>query len=164
MRHRPGKYFEMGLVYAAKGAWAVFSRLNKIRPTPGFIPAWSDKPLQKSWEKTSPTLGVPRVTDSLCPSCVPEIRAQILNGELPVEVLKDERIGEIKAEIIERDGKIWMIKECPKHGVFEDVMSTDPDMFRHLEEMFPGRDQRSHNDETLHDHGGAVVAILHEYQ
>ena len=157
MRHRPAKYLEWGLVYAAKGAWAVFSRLNKIRPNPGFIPAWSEKPLQKSWEKTSPTLGVPRVTDSLCPQCVPEIRAKILNGELPVEVLKDERIGEIKAEIIERDGKIWMIKECPKHGVFEDVMSTDPDMFRHLEDMFPGRDQRSHSDEDLHDHGTSTV-------
>ncbi len=157
MRHRPAKYFEMGLVYAARGAWAVFSRLNKIRPNPGFIPAWSEKPLQKSWEKTSPTLGVPRVTDSLCPRCVPEIREKILNGELPVEVLKDERIGEIKAEIIERDGKIWMIKECPKHGTFEDVMSTDPDMFRHLENMFPGRDQRSHCDEDLHDHGTSTV-------
>ena len=157
MRHRPAKYLEMGLVYAAKGVWAVFSRLNRIRPNPGFIPAWSEKPLQKSWEKTSPTLGVPRVTDSLCPQCVPEIREQILNGELPVEALKDERIGEIKAEIIERDGKVWMVKECPKHGTFEDVLSTDPDMFRHLENMFPGRDQRSHCDEDLHDHGTSTV-------
>ena len=155
--HRPVKYFEQGLVYAAQAAWFVFSRINKIRPNPGFVPAWSDKPLQKSWEKTRPTLGVPRKTDSLCPQCVPEIRAKILEGELPVEVLKDEKIGEIKAEIIERDGKIWMVKECPKHGRFEDVMSTDPEMFAHLENQFPGRDQRSHNDEKLHDHGTSTI-------
>ena len=155
--HRPVKYFEQGLVYAANAAWFVFSRINKIRPNPGFVPAWSDKPLQKSWEKTRPTLGVPRKTDSLCPKCVPEIRAKILDGEMPVEVLKDEKIGEIKAEIIERDGKIWMVKDCPKHGRFEDVMSTDPEMFARLEAQFPGRDQRSHNDETLHDHGTSTV-------
>ena len=155
--HRPVKYFEQGLVYAAQAAWFVFSRINKIRPNPGFVPAWSDKPLQKSWEKTRPTLGVPRKTDSLCPKCVPEIRSKILEGELPVEVLKDEKIGEIKAEIIERDGKIWMVKECPKHGRFEDVMSTDPEMFAHLENQFPGRDQRSHNDEKLHDHGTSTI-------
>ena len=155
--HRPVKYFEQGLVYAARAAWFVFSRVNKIRPNAGFVPAWSDKPLQKSWEKTKPTLGVPRKTDSLCPKCVPEIRAKILDGQLPVEVLKDEKIGEIKAEIIERDGKIWMVKECPKHGHFEDVMSTDPEMFRHLENQFPGRDMRSHNDEKLHDHGTSTI-------
>ena len=155
--HRPVKYVEQGLVWAANAAWFVFERVNRIRPNPGFVPAWSDKPLQKSWEKTRPTLGVPRKTDSLCPHCVPEIRAKILEGELPVEVLKDEKIGEIKAEIIERDGKIWMVKECPKHGRFEDVMSTDPEMFRHLEAQFPGRDQRTHNDEKLHDHGTSTI-------
>jgi uncharacterized radical SAM superfamily Fe-S cluster-containing enzyme len=148
---------EQGLVWAANAAWFVFERVNRIRPNPGFVPAWSDKPLQKSWEKTRPTLGVPRKTDSLCPHCVPEIRAKILEGELPVEVLKDEKIGEIKAEIIERDGKIWMVKECPKHGRFEDVMSTDPEMFRRLEAQFPGRDQRTHNDEKLHDHGTSTI-------
>ncbi len=155
--HRPVKYLEWGLVQAAKGAWFAFERLNRIRPNPGFVPKWSDKPLQKSWEKSKPTLGVPRTTDSLCPKCVPEIRAKILDGELPVEILRNEKVGEIKAEIIERDGKIWMVKDCPKHGHFEDVMSTDPEMFRHLESMFPGRDIRGHNDTHLRDHGSSTV-------
>ena len=155
--HRPMKYFDWGLVQVAKGAWFVFERLNRIRPNPGFIPKWSDKPLQKSWQKTKPTLGVPRTTDSLCPKCIPEIRAEILDGKLPVEILRDDKVGEIKAEVVERDGKIWMIKECPKHGRFEDVMSTDPEMFRHLEELFPGRDVRSHNDENLHNHGTSTI-------
>jgi tetraether lipid synthase len=155
--HRPVKYFEKGLTYAAGAAWAVFERLNRIRPNPSFTPRWSDKPLLKSWEKTKPTLGWPRTTDSLCPKCVPQIRQQILDGELPVDVLRNEKVGEIKAQIIERDGKILMVKDCPIHGHFEDVMSIDPEMFRHLEEAFPGRDIRAHSDEKLHNHGSSTI-------
>src|SRR6202020_2032613 len=58
---------------------------------------------------------------------------------------------------IERDGKILMVKDCPIHGHFEDVMSTDPAFFKHLEDVFPGRDIRAHNDEKLHDHGTSTV-------
>jgi 7,8-dihydro-6-hydroxymethylpterin dimethyltransferase len=155
--HKPIKYFEKGLTYAAGAAWAVFERLNSIRPNPSFTPKWSDKPLLKSWQKTKPTLGWPRTTDSLCPKCIPEIRQKILDGEVPVDILRNERVGEIKAQIVERDGKILMIKDCPIHGHFEDVMSIDPTMFRHLEESFPGRDIRAHNDEKLHDHGSSTI-------
>lgn len=155
--HRPVKYVEKGLTYVAGAAWAVFERLNRIRPNPSFTPRWSDKPLLKSWEKTKPTLGWPRTTDSLCPKCVPQVRQQILDGELPVDVLRNEKVGEIKAQVIERDGKILMVKDCPIHGHFEDVMSIDPEMFRHLEEAFPGRDIRAHNDEKLHDHGSSTI-------
>jgi tetraether lipid synthase len=155
--HKPVKYFEKCLTYAAGAAWAVFERLNRIKPNPSFTPRWSDKPLLKSWEKTKPTLGWPRTTDSLCPKCVPQIRQQILDGELPVDVLRNEKVGEIKAQIIERDGRILMVKDCPVHGHFEDVMSIDPEMFRHLEESFPGRDIRAHNDEKLHNHGSSTI-------
>ena len=41
------KYAEKAAVYAAKGAWAVFERLNRISPNPSFTPKWSDKPLLK---------------------------------------------------------------------------------------------------------------------
>jgi tetraether lipid synthase len=155
--HKPVKYFEKCLTYAAGAAWAVFERLNRIKPNPSFTPRWSDKPLLKSWEKTKPTLGWPRTTDSLCPKCVPQIRQQILDGELPVDVLRNEKVGEIKAQIVERDGKILMVKDCPIHGHFEDLMSIDPEMFRHLEESFPGRDIRAHNDEKLHNHGSSTI-------
>ena len=153
------KYAEKAVVYAAKGAWVVFERLNRISPNPSFTPKWSDKPLQKSWQKEKPPLGWPRTTDSLCPKCVPEIRKQILDGKLPHEVLLNEKVGEIKAQIIERDGKILMVKDCPKHGHFEDVMSMDPAFFKHLEESFPGRDMRAHGtgDEKLHNHGTSTV-------
>jgi 7,8-dihydro-6-hydroxymethylpterin dimethyltransferase len=151
------KYAERAVTIAAQGAWFVYEKLNSINPNPSFTPKWSDKPLLKSYEKEKPPLGWPRATDSLCPKCVPEIRQQILDGKLPHEILLNEKVGEIKAQIIERDGQILMVKDCPKHGHFEDLMSIDTDFFRHLEEVFPGRDIRAHNDEGLHNHGTSTV-------
>ncbi len=155
--HKPIKYVEKAVTVAAKGAWVVFDKLNSVKPNPSFTPKWSDKPLLKSYQKSKPPLGWPRATDSLCPKCVPEIRQQILDGKLPVEVLMNEKAGEIKAQIIERDGKILMVKDCPIHGHFEDVMAMDTAFFKHLEEVFPGRDIRAHNDEKLHHHGTSTV-------
>ncbi len=154
---KPIKYVEKALTLAANGAWQVFDKINSISPNPSFTPKWSDKPLLKSYQKSKPPLGWPRTTDSLCPKCVPEAREKILNGELPVEILKNEKVGEIKAQVIERDGQIWMVKECPTHGKFEDLMAIDSKFFAHLEKVFPGRDILAHNDEGLHDHGSSTI-------
>src|SRR5215207_9056266 len=135
--HKPIKYVEKGLTIAAKGAWVAFDALNSIKPGNTFIPKWSDIPLQKSWQKVKPPLGWPRETDSLCPVCVREARQEIIDGK--------------------RDYKILMVKDCPQHGHFEDVMAMDPAFFKHLEEAFPGSDMRSHNDEKLHNHGSSTI-------
>jgi uncharacterized radical SAM superfamily Fe-S cluster-containing enzyme len=155
--HAPIKYFEKGLAVAANGAWVVFDGLNKISQNPAFVPKWSDKPLLKSYQKTKPPLGWPRETDSLCPACVREARKEILDGKKDVSVLLNEKVGEIKATILERNGQILMVKDCPLHGHFEDVMAIDTAFFKHLEEVFPGRDIRAHNDERLHNHGSSTV-------
>src|SRR5712671_6153524 len=155
--HKPIKYAEKALTYAAGAAWFVFDKFNQIGQNPGFTPKWSDKPLLKSWEKTKPPLGWPRETDSLCPRCIPEVRQQILDGKTPLEVLYTDKPGEIKAQVIERDGKILMVKDCPIHGHFEDVMAMDTAFFKHLEDVFPGRDIRAHNDEKLHNHGSSTI-------
>jgi 7,8-dihydro-6-hydroxymethylpterin dimethyltransferase len=155
--HKPVKYVEKGLTLVARGAWTVFDALNSIKPNEGFIPKWSEKPLLKSWQKVKPPLGWPRETDSLCPTCVREARQEILDGKRDYKVLLTEKIGEIKATIIERDGKIMMVKDCPIHGHFEDVMAMDTDFFKHLEETFPGSDMRAHNDEKLHNHGSSTI-------
>ncbi|MGE0405462.1 MAG: radical SAM protein [Candidatus Korobacteraceae bacterium] len=156
--HKPIKYVEKGLSLAAGAAWVAYEFVNRFNQKPSFTPTkWSEKPLLKSHQRSKPPLGWPRATDSLCPRCVPEMRQQILDGKLPHEILLNEKVGEIKAQIIERDGKILMVKDCPKHGHFEDVMAIDAEFFRHLEESFPGRDIRSHNDEHLHHHGSSTV-------
>ena len=151
------KLVEKGVVLGAKAGWAVFEKLNSISPNKSFTPKWSDKPLLKSYQKEKPPLGWPRTTDSLCPKCVPEIRQQILDGKIPHEILLNEKVGEIKAQIIERDGQILMVKDCPIHGHFEDIMSIDPPMMKHLEDVFPGRDIRAHNDSKLHNHGTSTI-------
>src|ERR1700739_5057194 len=79
---------------------------NKRNPNPSFPPKWSDKPLLKSWEKTKPTLGWPRQTDSLCPGCVKEARDAIFSGKKDWQDLMFEKVGEIKAQIIEGDGTV----------------------------------------------------------
>jgi tetraether lipid synthase len=156
--HKPIKYVEKAFSVAANGAWHVFDFVNQFKQNPSFIPKWSDKPLLKSYEKTKPPLGWPRETDSLCPKCLPEIRKKIVDGELDHEILLNEKVGEIKAQIIERDGKILMVKDCPVCGShYEDVMSIDPEFTQHLETVFPGRDIRAHNDEKLHNHGSSTV-------
>ncbi|MGQ0735451.1 MAG: radical SAM protein [Acidobacteriota bacterium] len=155
--HAPSKYVEKSLAIAAEGAWQVFSRLNTINQKPSFVPKWSDKPLLKSYQKTKPPLGWPRETDSLCPTCVREARQAILDGTKPLDSLLNEKVGEVKATILEKDGKIVMVKDCPVHGHFEDTMAIDPAFFKHLEDVFPGRDIRAHNDEKLHNHGSSTV-------
>ena len=155
--HKPIKYAEKAATVVAGAAWHVFNTFNSIKPNPSFTPKWAEKPLLKSWEKQKPTLGWPRTTDSLCPKCVPEIRNKIVNGELPVEILRNQKVGEIKAQIVEKDGKIMMVKDCPIHGHFEDVMAIDPAFLAHIEKVFPGRDMRAHADEKLHNHGSSTV-------
>ena len=151
------KHVERGLTLVAGGIHGVIQSVNKYKPNPSFTPKWSDKPLLKSWQKSKPTLGWPRTTDSLCPNCVIEAREEILSGKKDVSVLVNEKIGEIKAQIIERDGQIWMIKDCPTHGHFEDMMAIDSKFLTHIEKMFPGRDIDAHNDEKLHNHGSSTV-------
>src|SRR6266704_1088796 len=151
--HKPIKYVEKAVTLGARGAWFVFDHFNRIKPNPSPTPKWSDKPLLKSYQKSKPPLGWPRQTDSLCPTCVREARKEILDGKKDVSVLLNEKVGEIKATILERDGKIVMAKDCPIHGHFEDVMAIDTTFFKHLEDVFPGRDIRAHNDEKLHNHG-----------
>jgi len=46
--HKPIKYAEKALTYAANAAWNVFDKLNQVNQNPGFVPKWSDKPLLKS--------------------------------------------------------------------------------------------------------------------
>src|ERR1041384_7682244 len=154
---RPIKHAERGLTLIAGGLFNAIQSVNKYKPNPSFTPKWSDKPLLKSWQKSKPTLGWPRTTDSLCPNCVIEAREKIISGKEDVAVLINEKVGEIKAQIIERDGQIWMIKDCPVHGHFEDMMAIDSNFLTHIEAMFPGRDIDAHNDEKLHNHGSSTV-------
>lgn len=58
-------------------------------------------------------LGLPRTVQSLCPEC----------------------LKVIEAHLYEQDGKVLMSKECPEHGTFKDIISTDAGIFLRLEEF-----------------------------
>jgi uncharacterized radical SAM superfamily Fe-S cluster-containing enzyme len=155
--HKPIKYVEKGLSAVANGAFNAIQFFNQFNPNESFIPKWSDKPLLKSWQKTKPTLGWPRVTDSLCPKCVKEARQRIIEGgEDPWKIIQ-EKPGEIKATIIERNNEIWMVKDCPVHGHIEDMMAMDAKFLEHIEAMYPGRDIDAHNDAHVHHHGSSTI-------
>src|SRR5580698_5969761 len=151
------KSFDWALCKAATVTYNSFQFFNKYNPNPSFTPKWSDKPLLKSWEKSKPTLGWPRTTDSLCPDCVREARDLIINGKKDWTDLVHEKVGEIKAQIIERDGQVWMVKECPIHGKCEDLMAADSKFLEWIEKNFPGRDIPAHNDEDMHRHGSSTI-------
>jgi uncharacterized radical SAM superfamily Fe-S cluster-containing enzyme len=151
------KSLDWALCKTAGAAFDTIQVFNRRHPNPSFTPKWSDKPMLKSWEKSKPTLGWPRTTDSLCPGCVKEARDAIFNGTKDWTDLVHEKVGEVKAQIIERDGQVWMVKECPIHGKCEDLMAIDSKFLAWIEKNFPGRDIPAHNDETLHRHGSSTV-------
>ena len=70
--------------------------------------------------------------------------------------LVEEHVGEIKAHILERDGKVIIEKTCPRHGTFTDVLSINPEFFRRIEGLFPGRDYAAVTD-RLHNHGTSSI-------
>ena len=117
---------ELLLTGAARALWPVVQGINRTLPDRSFQPRWAPAPLLKSRERSRPPLGWPRTTDSLCPACVREARARILSGEQAIDTLVHENVGEIKAHIVERDGKIVIEKTCPKHGTFTDTLAINP--------------------------------------
>jgi len=62
-----------------------------------------------------------RVTRSICPECIAKGKS-----------LKDSKID---AVIYEEDGKVWIIKECPKHGKVKDLYWGDYGMYERAEKF-----------------------------
>jgi 7,8-dihydro-6-hydroxymethylpterin dimethyltransferase len=155
--HAPAKYVEKGLTWVANGLWYAAQPLFRIAQNESFQPQWADRPLLKSKDKFRPPLGVPRETTSLCPACTRESRQQIVDGKATADLFVQEHAAEIPAKIIERDGKILMVKDCPTHGHFEDVLSTDPAFFKKMEEMYQGSDIPLHGLDGLHNHGMSAL-------
>src|SRR3954452_7694849 len=153
---RVSRVFETAASSLANLGWAVFQVINRCVADGSFQPPWAPRPLLKSHERTSPTLGWPRTTDSLCPTCVREARQRILAGDEDLSAIAASHAGEIKAEILERDGRIVMEKTCPQHGTFSDVLAISPAFLARIERLFPGRDFGSITD-RLHNHGTSSI-------
>jgi len=153
---RPVVILGVGLKGLANLIWHVFQAVNRQIPARVIRPKWAPAPLMKSKERTFPQLGFPRETDSLCPKCVIEVRERIMRGEADWKVLIEGTPGEVKARIVERDGQVWMEKECARHGRCEDLMAIDVEFLRRMERLYPGRDFRMVPD-PFHNHGSSTV-------
>jgi 7,8-dihydro-6-hydroxymethylpterin dimethyltransferase len=139
-------------------AWRAFQAINTRLPE-GELPRpkWAPGKIAKIRERSTPPLGFPRETDSLCPRCVPEIRKNIVEGKAEIDILLKEHPGEIKAQLVEENGRILIRKSCDKHGFFEDVLSTNPAFTRRIESLFLGRDFESAQDDSIHCHGASSI-------
>ncbi len=140
----------------AAAAWPLVKRYNERFERPSASPPWAPAPLLKRRERTFPQLGWPRTTDSLCPRCVKEVRTAIFDGTRSVSELVEGKPGEIRAEILEQDGRIVMKKTCQKHGTFTDVMAIDPAWLRRIERLYPGRDFKA-PPTPLREHGTSSI-------
>jgi uncharacterized radical SAM superfamily Fe-S cluster-containing enzyme len=157
---------QRALARTAHAVWPLVRKFNVTFERPSPSPRWAPGPLLKRRERTFPELGWPRETDSLCPRCVKEVRGQILSGERDLSLLIDGKPGEIRARIVEEGGKIRMIKDCPTHGRFDDVMAIDPAFLQRIERLYPGRDYlapltslRNHGSSSVKYGRGSVLTV-----
>jgi tetraether lipid synthase len=151
---------------AANAIWPLVRRYNRRFERPSPHPKWAPAPLLKRRERTFPPLGWPRETDSLCPECVKEARAAILEGRADIRSLATGRPGEVRATIEEREGTLVMSKTCRIHGTVDDVLSVDPAFTARIENLFPGRDfvspatkLRDHGTSSIKYGRGAVLTV-----
>jgi len=40
----------------------------------------------------------------------------------------------LEAEIVEEDGKVWLLRQCPEHGAFRDIYWSDAEMWHRFEQ------------------------------
>src|SRR6187402_2461171 len=151
---------------AVNRVWPLYQKYNERFPGGRLQPKWAPAPLLRKKERTAPQLGWPRRTDSLCPRCVKEVRDAVLSGAEDLREFVEGNPGEIKADIVERDGQVVMLKTCPKHGDFSDVISVDPAFMARIEGLFPGRDfeasktkLRNHGSSTIKYGRGSVLTV-----
>ncbi len=159
---------EVAVTTIARKAWPFLEGTGEgqLPRVARFRPKWAPDVLPSATERTKPPLGWPRQTDSLCPVCVKEARSAVLSDRMHLDTFIYEHPGEVKADILEREGKILMVKECPRHGTFEDVISMDPAFLRRIEELFPGRDfhvpgqkLRNHGSSSIKYGRGSVLTV-----
>ena len=163
---RARRVAERALSRTAVAVWPLVKKYNRTFERAAVHPKWAPAPLLKRRERTFPQLGWPRETDSLCPKCVKDVRSSILSGERDIRTLIDGKPGEIKATVREENGALKMVKTCPVHGHFEDVMSIDPAFSARIERLYPGRDYlapltplREHGSSSVKYGRGSVLTV-----
>jgi 7,8-dihydro-6-hydroxymethylpterin dimethyltransferase len=160
------RVLETCLVGLAQLLWYPVQVVNHLLPGRKITPDWAPEPLLKESEKSMPNTGWPREVNSLCPECVKTLRRSILNNEQSVDAIINGNPAEIKAQIFEEEGRLYMKKSCPNHGEFLDIMSLDVRFNERMETLSPKRDFisavnkiRNHGSSTIKYGRGSVMTI-----
>jgi len=69
----------------------------------------------------------------------------------------NEKVARLKPKYRARMAQIWIVKDCPIHGHYEDMMAVDSKFLDWIEKQFPDATFPAHNDEDLHKHGSSTV-------
>jgi len=138
-------------------AWQGSQFINRRLPSRELPePNWAPGKLMRSWERSSPQLGFPRTTKSLCPKCNAAAVNAFVSGACTLSEFRAVP-GVIDAEIVEEAGRILMRKACDRHGPFEDVLATNAAFFKRMESLYTGGDFECTDDASVHDHGPLAI-------
>ena len=82
----------------------------------------------------------PRQTTSACPWCHAKALNEVLAGNMGEQDFEQRGTYVIPAEIIHRDGQVWMQKICPEHGLIVDLLSSDAAFTTRMESLYRPQD------------------------
>src|SRR5215469_192794 len=83
---------------------------------------------------------MPRRTTSACPWCHARALNEVLAGTIDEKDFEQRAAYVIPAEIIHRDGQVWMQKICPEHGLIVDLLSSDAAFTARMESLYRPQD------------------------
>lgn len=82
----------------------------------------------------------PRRTTSACPWCHAKALNEVLAGTMGEKDFERRTAYVIPAEIIHRDGQVWIQKICPEHGLIVDLLSSDAAFTARMESLYHPQD------------------------
>ena len=137
--------------------WHVFQAVNRRVPAARFSRRWAPAPLLEELGAHRRPLSAGRARPIRCARPASGRRARASCRATPTRASSSQQhVGEIKAHILERDGKVIIEKTCPQHGTFTDVLAINPAFLKRIERLFPGRDYTAVTD-RLHNHGTSSI-------
>ena len=101
-----------------------------------------------------------RRTTSACPWCHAKALGEVLDGAMDERSFEGRSPYLIPAEIVHRDGQIWMQKTCPEHGLIEDLLSSDAAFTERIESLY--RPQEPSDQPTLgaRRHASGLMLVI----
>ena len=125
------KPVELALTGGARLAWPAFQAINRrfegaVVPAEVGAGAAAEEPRAHQSPRSA---GRARPTRSVRPACARRARGSSPASSRSSRSI-NEHVGEIKAHILERDGKVIIEKTCPIHGTFTDTLAINPAFLR----------------------------------